>query len=960
MISSEENAGESRPAKGVCRQCGATTQAFSIEGLCGRCLGLFAFRPDTATSLRSIGGYDLIEEIARGGMGIVYKARQRSLNRFVALKVLSHGPFSDSQSVRRFQTEAEAIARLHHPNIVSIYEIGEHEGHHFIAMELVVGKNFAELTAEYPLSPALSAKYMAAVADAIAYAHGQGVIHRDLKPSNLLLDKSDQPRVTDFGLAKLSHSDISLTLTGQSLGSPGYMAPEQAFGKAKDAGVLGDIYSLGAALYHLTTGRPPFVGETPQDVLLQAQTAEPIAPRRLNPRIPMDLETICCKCLEREPGNRYASAEELAADLRRFIADEPIHASPVSKFEKSRRWACRRPALSMMTGALLVAVVVGMTGVLREWTRAERSVREMRLSQYAADISVASQAVSRGDLGVARRMLVGLEPKSGQEDLRGFEWGYLSRLCKGDQMATLTGHDWIVTCVAFSPDGSCFVTGSQDGTARIWDAKKQVLDKVLPSEGGAIWSVGFSADGNILLTAGNQREVELWDWRSGVKLFTAPGQLAALSHRGSLVAEANSSAMYWEAAGSVAVWDWKSGRKIRELATPGRAVAFSADDSELAVAGAKQGVFLYDIASGALLRELSTTNAVWSLMFSPSGSHLLAAGWCDRAFDWDLRGKAPPESITNSYGNVWCAAFSPDGTQIATANSDRTVRIWDATTLQQQAELRGHGSEVWCVAFSPDGKMLASGGKDQAVLLWSAKKPDRADSIPNDHNVRPIFSRDGSQIFVTDPKSGDDECWNTETRTRLKSVRAEEIPRPLTIDGDGMIRVSGGNDKGSVNVWQGPRPPVRCAALDTQRRHVAVAIESENWAHLYDVASHRDTRLLGHKDFVSGVAFSPDGKTLATGSMDGRIKLWDCETGLESGELPGHLQETTDVAFSPDGRTLASLGQRESIRLWHVATKRELMTIDLPLGGHYLQFSPDGKTMASTMWDDTVRFFDAR
>jgi WD40 repeat protein/predicted Ser/Thr protein kinase len=919
----------------------------------------FAFQSEPEETGHSFGDYELLEEIARGGMGVVFKARQRGLNRLVALKMMLHGPFSEAAQVRRFQTEAKAIARLHHPNIVTIYEIGEHDGYQFLSMELIQGQNFADLVEQTALPGACAAGYLAIIAEAIHYAHQQGVVHRDLKPSNLLLDDLGQPHITDFGLAKLVHLNAGLTLSGQSLGSPGYMAPEQALGRSKWSDAQGDIYSLGAVLYHLVTGRPPFQGETVQDVLLQAQTAEPIVPSRLNPRVPGDLETICLKCLEKDPARRYTTAQELADDLRRFLADEPVRARPLSKAGKVRRWCRRRPAMTGLALALGLAVALGTGGVLREWSLARNYAGNTRLNLYAADVNLASQAVGRGDLGLARRILAGLQPLAGEEDLRGFEWRYLWGVCKGDQIARLEGHTWIVTCAAFSPDGHTLATGSQDGTARIWDVEKKQLIAVLPSEGGTVWSVGFSPDGGVLLTSGNWRNVELWSLAQRKKIFTTPGQIGVLSRRGSLLATSESSPLFWAPPGKVALWDWRTGQKLRELDRPGRALALAPDDKTLAAAGPDGNVELYEVDTGRRLRTLGTSNVVWSLAFSPGGDHLLAVGWTDEALDWDLRRETPPRRIKGESRNFWSAAFSPDGSTIATASSDRTIRLWDAATLRPRALLRGHGNEVWCVAFSPDGKTLASGGKDQAVMLWAAETSRLPDDLPNRGTHRPVFSADGRQVILQDPATGQFAAWAAAGRTRLgEAVEPPAADTSLTITENGGIRVweiATGRTLGSL---QGPKPPLRCTKIGPRAQRLVVTHEMEDFARLYEVASGREIRLTGHRDFISGAAFSPDGKTVATGSMDGTIKLWDCGTGRELAQLPGHLQETTDVAYSPDGKTLASVGHKESIKLWHIATRRELLSIDFPQAGMFVQFSRDGKHLAVTTDNDTVRFLD--
>ena len=367
-----------------CTRCGAELRPNQAEGLCTRCLlesGLeesiqepdalgraevkaqLSQRKGTTASteeriIRYFGDYELIEEIARGGMGIVYRARQVSLDRTVAVKMLLSGPLSSPEMVKRFRAEASAAASLQHPNIVAIHEVGVHEGQHYFAMDFVDGQSLAKLLAGGALPAKRAAAYLKTIAEAVHYAHERGLLHRDLKPSNVLIDAADQPRVTDFGLARRLEGNSELTLSGQVLGSPNYMPPEQAGAKRGELSRRSDVYALGAMLYHLLTGRPPFVGETIADTLRQVIETEPVSPRLLNPSVPRDLETLCLKSLEKEPAKRYAAAQALVEELNLVLRSEPINARPVSLVEKMWRWCRRRPSLAGLGGATVLLLLV--------------------------------------------------------------------------------------------------------------------------------------------------------------------------------------------------------------------------------------------------------------------------------------------------------------------------------------------------------------------------------------------------------------------------------------------------------------------------------------------------------------------------------------------------------------------------------------------------------------------------
>lgn len=1000
--------------------------------MCLKCLGRLGFVAESGGSgdggLPRLGDYELLEEIARGGMGVVYRARQLSLNRVVALKVVLHGPFSSADFVRRFRQEAQAVASLRHPNIVAIYEIGEQNGSHFLSLEFVEGRSFAELAKGQPLPARRAAGYLKTIAEAVQHAHQRGVLHRDLKPSNILLDVFDQPRVTDFGLAKLVNQDADLTVTGQVLGSPNYMPPEQASGKPSASAPTSDVYSLGAILYELLTGRPPFQGETLSSILAQVQSADPVPPRRLNPGTPPDLQTICLKCLQKEPARRYATAQALAEDLGRFLENKPILARPVPLLERAWFWRRRHPLLAAMSAGLAAAVVLGVAGIAWQWRvaefhaqgewrqrlMAEQVAAETRLNLYAADVAVASQAIQNGDYGRARRTLEALRPKPGEKDLRGFEWHYLWNLCRGAQMATLTGHRGTVTCAVFSPDGKRLATGSHDGTVRIWDVAQHTCVAAVSVTAFAVWSAAFTPDGKELMTASNKK-VEMRDTDSWKVRASFPGSLAALSKTGAFLAAAESSPFFWEPAGAVTLWNWRTGELLRRFDQPGRALALSPDGGLLAVAGVKSGVTVWNTATGALVREWPGKEPVWSLDFSPDGRGLLSAGWSSDVSSFKLDEPAP-RILAGHPLHVWAAVFSRDGATVATASSDQTVRLWDAATLTQKTVLHGHDSEVWCVAFSPDGQLLATGGKDQNVMLWPAAATPSRNQLPHGMNTCPIFSPDGQKLVSDGPEGGHSMLWNAkdgaliaeslaggrrisgfsrdgtcvatfdsaawklsfwlpnDTNPRREVALAGKSPGKaafvfngmspeqgffFAIDATGTIYVWDADTGRLVRAMQGPAPPIRNAVLSPLGGQIAVSIELENVARLYDCATGAERPLAGHRDFVSGLAFSPDGSTLATGSMDGSIRLWNTASGECRASLPGHMQETTDVAFSPDGRTLASLGRNESLKLWNVATLREVVSESEPRAGMKLRFSPDGRTLAIETDTNQLRLLSA-
>jgi predicted Ser/Thr protein kinase len=481
------------------------------------------------------GDYELLEEIARGGMGVVYKARQFSLDRIVAVKMILFGPLATADQVRRFRTEASAAGCLQHPNIAAVHDVGLHGNQHYLVMDYVDGPNLGHLVADRPLPARDAARYVKVIAEAVHYAHERGILHRDLKPSNVLIDSEDRPRVVDFGLAKRFTEDSSLTLSSNVLGSPSYMPPEQAGGGRLKVGRYSDVYSLGAVLYYLLTIRPPFQGETVAQTLSMVTNSEPLSPRLLNPAVPRDLETICLKCLEKEPTKRYATAQALAEELDRFARREPIKARPITRPERVWRWCRRKPTLAVLLAMINIVGALGVAGVIWQWRRAElnaaseavhrreaqqkraeaelqreraegeriradaqarnasESEQRARRLLYVSDMNLAQQALRLNNLGKARRLLDRHRPQAGEQDLRGWEWRYLWQSTRSDSLLTLTNQPSPGFSLSFSPDGKRLAVGWFNGHVDLWDVPNRRLvraltDRAHPHQGRVAFS----------------------------------------------------------------------------------------------------------------------------------------------------------------------------------------------------------------------------------------------------------------------------------------------------------------------------------------------------------------------------------------------------------------------------------------------------------------------------------------
>ena len=719
-------------SKPTCSSCGAEIPLDAPQGYCLKCLFLLGTaEPESAAGnsasqastrhsqpaapVRSFGNYELLEEIARGGMGVIYKARQKSLGRMVAVKMLLFGDQSSKELAQRFRTEAAAAASLQHPNIVAIHEVSAHEGQPFLVMDFIEGQSLARLAAGQPLPATRAARYVRIVAEAIHYAHEHGILHRDLKPSNVLIDPFDQPRVTDFGLAKRLHHDSELTLSGQVLGSPNYMPPEQAAAKRGLVGRRSDVYSLGAILYHLLTGRPPFVGETLTDTLQEVVNKEPVSPRLLNPSVRPDLETLCLKCLEKEPARRYPTAQALADDLDRFLRNEPIQARPVGHVEKLWRWCKRKPALATaLVLVLLLVLVVGIGSPIaairinRERQRAEGARIKAEHLLYVAKINLAQQAWDQNNMGRLRQLL---EETQDSPD-RGFEWYYWQRQAHLS-LKTLRGHlGWV--SVAFSPDGQRIVTGSGDKTAKVWDAASGRELLTLKGHSAAIEAVAFSPDGQRIVTGSADHTAKVWEAASGNQLLTVKGHNDAI--RSVAFSPDGQRIVTWSKDRTARVWEAASGRELLRLDGHYRwfgwfgSAAISPDGKRIVTGSDDNTAIVWDAASG---RELLTLKGhrsrVLAAAFSRDGQRIVTGSMDRTAKVWDAATGRELVKLEGHNSHVWSVAFSPDGQRIVTGSWDQTARVWDAASGRELLALKGHSSRVSAAAFSPDGQRIVSG-----------------------------------------------------------------------------------------------------------------------------------------------------------------------------------------------------------------------------------------------------------
>jgi WD40 repeat protein len=939
-------------------------------------------------------GYEIEGELGRGGMGVVYRARQKGLNRLVALKMVLSAGHAGQAELERFRAEAEAVASLQHPNIVQVFEVGEHDGHPFFSLELCALGSLEKKLNGTPLPVAEAAGLVRVLANAVQAAHDAGIIHRDLKPANVLLAAGETDRsgsspsahgtvngsigavakITDFGLAKRLGTDSGQTRTGAILGTPSYMAPEQAAGQ-KDVGPPADIYALGAILYECLTGRPPFRAATPLDTVLQVVTDDPAPPRQLNPLLPRDLETICLKCLEKLPGRRYASAAELADDLGRFLADEPIRARPVTILERGVKWARRRPAVAGLMGLVVALTALGVGLVLHQWWRAEEASRReaaraeteasaradaeaarelagrkqteaeessrlagqrldqlqqaqrlARLTQYSTSIARARNELDTRQLPRAADWL-----NDCALDGRGWEWAYLKQQASPEAVRC-AGLLYDVWAVAWTPDGTRLATGSPDGTIRLWDPRTGRELQVLWDHKGHIAGLAFSPDGR---------------WLASATATVKPGLFATT----------------WERAvsGDVKLWDtrrWRVVRTLRGLHT----VAFSPDSKRLAAATAGRGITVYDVETGKELRRLSGHRLpVGPVAFNSDGTRLLTGAadvnhltgpqWASTAPIrvpgelklWDMAsGKEVTPAWPEPAGGVRRAVFLPGDDCVASLTLDGTLEVWSIDKGTRLHALTAHEGRGEGLALLPDGVLLTA-GLDAKAVLWDAASGKKIRTMDGPDYICDV-TRDGRWLAIAGTGGRPTRIYD------LRQAGARDLPLAKE------ARIAG--------VQFSP---------DGKRLYALSAPPSTRWyLHAFDAASGRQL----YKEASGGgqLIVTLDGKHLVVGGTAGlfggaEVYIRDAVTGKLTRTLKGHTEDVVGLALSNDGRWLASTAcnsrvvtRAGEVCIWDLASPSDKPAFRfLRAAGKHLfsvAMSGDGRLVAGACRDGQVYLFD--
>lgn len=940
---------------------------------------------------RRVGRYDLTRVIGGGSFGTVYDAFDTELGRRVAVKLPRHAILAHSEEGTRFVREARNLARLSHPAIVPVLDAGWSDSLFYIVCALIEGPTLADRIRNGCIESRATAQIIATLCDALDHAHHHGIVHRDVKPSNILFDAHGAPWLTDFGLATHSAGDATLTLDGQLLGTPAYMAPEQATGAARQIDCRSDVYSLGAVLYECLTAQLPFVG-SPSAILDQIRYCEPLPPNRINPRIDGDLATICLAAMEKHPADRYQTARALGDDLRRYLAGEPICARPPSPAQRLIKWARRRPALAALTGVTTAAMLTVTTLVwwhniqlrssLAQTDEARRQAEASRLESqksqritedllYAADMRLATSSYLSGDRVETLRRLQRYVPSAGAPDRREFAWRRLWSFCHADQRS-LAGHTGDVYAVQVISNGKRLVTAGRDGSLRLWDLDGVPRAKILGQYPHELNFVAVAPDGVTLATGSDDGSVVLWNLATGRELKHFNGHASmvlcgAISPDGGQLATAGSDNVIrlWTLPGCEPV------AKLTGHTSSIESLVYLPNGKSLVSTGQDRSLRIWDLStnSGSVLG----THLIPPLCVACSNDGQSLATGCEdgNIYIWDIAAQGPRRRLSGHTDAAQSVAFSPDNTRLASTGRDGTIRVWDVATRTQTESFMGHPSRVWSVAWFPDNATLATAGADGTARLWHCGTSQREQVFSYPAEVFKLgWSADGSRVWAaTTTTKGAVWLWFTADKGP-----ATPLPIPGNMSQDvasarGADVLAGVDRDGHFGLYNGAGQPLSPLtylpvtnsrlALSPSGDLLAVGKADENEKgelSLYELPTFRQRWHRAFPRSVVSVELSYKADKLIVVGTDNFVFVINASDGAIGATIK--TPQLLRVAISPDGHFLATGHADRAIRIWDSETGTELTCLQGHDGAvQTVAFSPDGQTLAAASSANSVTFW---
>ncbi len=873
--------------------------------------------PPAEPVLAFFGDYTILGEIAAGGMGVVYHARQRRLNRTVALKMIRAGALAKEEEIRRFRIEAEAAANLDHPNIVPIYELGEQDGRHYFSMKLVAGESLAEFNGHCPARSGQwfkrAAGLMTKIAIAVQHAHDRGVLHRDLKPQNILIDENGEPHVTDFGLAKLLDKGSSETIADAIMGTPKYMAPEQASGRTRDVTTAADVYSLGAMLFELLVGEPPFHGGSVMEILEKVRSEPAPDPAALNRAIPRDLATIALKCLEKEPSQRYPSARAFADEINRWLAGEPILARPATLLERAHKWIRRNPRLAAALGLAMVSALLGVSGITWQWRRAERQSVERQRLNARLEIQRAEDFLAQGNPSAGLATLARVlrdDPANRVAASR-----IVNRLHHHRALAPVSGPMGAGGALAsFTADGRVCVAGTNTQGFAITLSRpgRDGGELVLPLAANRALSIATSRDGR-LLAAGLESGTRLWAAGDGRVLHEIRDDVVApyVGFR-----EMPGDVQWIVVTNNVVLLcSVENGKVLRHFPAGTEAIvtaARSPDSRRFAVAGEEGTLRLraFDAGGDWIVISNAHRGVVRSLAFSEDGRWLISAATDRTAKIWRSDNGELSLSLPSD-DSVVHAGFNPTGTLVVTAARNGIVQVWDALTGSPATPPLLHSKGVNAARFSSDGRWIVTACDDGMARVWSVEGGQLVATTPAaTRQVTDAQFSPGGLRLLTLAEGGSARLWmmlgggGAQPRNLEQgAVVSELMPRAHPLPEAELAEYS--RSHGDVVVFSDASATGAFAATASRDRS----------ARIWDRREGRPVSdPLLHDTTVNCAQFSADGATLATSTSSRRIRLWDSRSGQPITDWITSARPVARVWLSPDLRhVITSDGEAWSV-----------------------------------------------